>query len=93
MWFLFKICLKFTPANHTLPGFNTVAAFYNPTFHSSYVAAPLSEYTSHCHAGSDSVAAHVVPMLQKYRDYWALFADNFLILQTITNLINSKKDF
>ena len=30
---------------------------------------------------------------QKYRDYWALFADNFLILQTITNLINRKKDF
>ena len=30
---------------------------------------------------------------QKYRDYWALFADNFLILQTITNLINRKIDF
>ena len=26
----------------------------------------------------------------KNRDYWALFADNFLILQTITNLINRK---
>jgi len=25
---------------------------------------------------------------QKNRDYWALFEDNFLILQTITNLIN-----
>lgn len=30
---------------------------------------------------------------QKNRDYWALFEDNFLILQTITNLINRKKDF
>ena len=30
---------------------------------------------------------------QKFRDYWALFADNFLILQTITNLINRKIDF
>ena len=30
---------------------------------------------------------------QKYRDYGALFADNFLILQTITNLINRKIDF
>ena len=30
---------------------------------------------------------------QKNRDYWALFADNFLILQTITNLINRKIDF
>ena len=30
---------------------------------------------------------------QKYRDNWALFADNFLILQTITNLINRKIDF
>jgi dienelactone hydrolase len=30
---------------------------------------------------------------QKKRDYWALFADNFLILQTITNLINRKIDF
>ena len=29
----------------------------------------------------------------KNRDYWALFADNFLILQTITNLINRKIDF
>ena len=27
---------------------------------------------------------------QKYRDYWALFADKFLFLQTITNLINRK---
>ena len=30
---------------------------------------------------------------QNFRDYWALFADNFLILQTITNLINRKIDF
>ena len=29
----------------------------------------------------------------KNRNYWALFADNFLILQTITNLINRKIDF
>ena len=49
---------------HKIKDFRCIPAVsYNPTFHSSYVAAPLSEYTSHCHAGSDSVAAHVVPML------------------------------
>jgi len=29
---------------------------------------------------------------QKKRDYWALFEDNFLILQTITNLINKTRE-
>ena len=30
-------------------------------------------------------------LAQKYRDYSSVFADNFLILQTITNLINKNR--